>query len=226
MKYLFSSIFILLLFNLVSGQIKGDTISKINVVGQTWMRYDLKVSTFQNGDSIYIAKSNEDWIKATASEMPALCIEYGAFFYNHYAVSDKRGLAPKGYRIPTKKDVEILTNKFGGLDTAGYFLQYQEPYEMYPNGFGDSKIGFNVNGYGHRGGNGWYWSMQTAKGDYWLRDEIIKDPAEFKNVAVDSKIEDKQHLQAFYFSVYLYQAEMFLWDQQKGCGMSVRCIKE
>ena len=45
MKYLFSSIFILLLFNLVSGQIKDDTISKINVVGQTWMRYDLKVIT-------------------------------------------------------------------------------------------------------------------------------------------------------------------------------------
>lgn len=198
----------------------------INVAGQTWMKYDLKVFTFQNGDSIYIAKSNEDWLNATASEKPALCIEYGHFFYNHYAVSDKRGLAPKGYRIPTKKDVEILTNKLGGLDKAGWFLQYQEPYEMYPNGFGDSTIGFNVNGNGHRSANGSHWSIQSSKGDYWLRDEIIKDPGEFKNVVKESEIKDKQHLQAYFFSVYFYEAEMFLWSEQKGCGMSVRCIKE
>ena len=87
----------------------------INVVGQTWMKYDLKVYTFQNGDSIYIAKSNEDWLNATASEKPALCIEYGGFFYNHYAVSDKRGLAPKGYRIPTKKDIEIIRKKLSRI---------------------------------------------------------------------------------------------------------------
>ena len=226
MRNLFVSTFALLHVIYASSQIKGDTISTINVVGQTWMKYDLKVSAFQNGDSIYIAKSNEDWIKATADEKPALCIENGQFFYNHYAVSDKRGLAPKGYRIPTKKDIEALTNKLGGLDTAGYFLQYQEPYGIYPAGFGDSKVGFNVNGDGHRGGNGWYWSMQNPKGDYWLRDEIIKDPAEFENVVVESEIEDKQHIQAFYFSVYWYQAEMFLWNEQKGCGMSIRCIKE
>jgi len=59
-----------------------------------------------------------------------------------------------------------------------------------------------------------------------LLDEIIKDPAEFKNVVVASEIKDKLHLQAYYFRVYFYEAEMFLWSEQKGCGMSVRCIKE
>ena len=196
-----------------------DTNSVLKIGDQVWMKSDLKVAQFTNGDPIPLAQTDEDWLNATANELPAYCVNYGHYFYNHYAVTDVRGIAPEGYRIPDKKDIEKLANHFGGLDTAGYYLQYQ-------NAYGDSTIGFNVNPEGHRGHVGSYWYTQNPRGDYWLLNEVIKNPDEFKNHVTEASLKDKLHIQANQFSIYWYEPEMFIWSKQKGSGLSVRCIKK
>lgn len=88
----------------------------INIKHQIWMNKNLDVECFQNGDEIKKAKTSAEWIDALKNKEPAWCIynnnlswgnKHGKV-YNWYAVSDTRGLAPKGFRIPTDEDWKIL----------------------------------------------------------------------------------------------------------------------
>ena len=73
---------------------------------------NLAVSKFRNGDTIFHAKTKQQWLNAGKNHIPAWCHynndsslneTYGKL-YNWYAVSDERGLAPFGWRIPKEKD--------------------------------------------------------------------------------------------------------------------------
>jgi uncharacterized protein (TIGR02145 family) len=96
---------------------------------QVWMKNNLNVSTFRNGDIILEAQTEEEWQKAWQNGKPAWCYyvnnpnaaeknSYGKL-YNWHAVKDPRGLAPDGWRIPTKEDWEQLINFLGGNNMAG-----------------------------------------------------------------------------------------------------------
>lgn len=105
---------LILLLTAVSTKAQVKNYKKLGDV--FWMTKNLDVYTFQNGDSIKEAKTAEEWINAGENEQPAWCyyennLENGAKFgklYNWYAVNDKRGLAPKGWRIPGDGDWEAL----------------------------------------------------------------------------------------------------------------------
>lgn len=91
-------------------------IDTIHIGQQVWMSKNLNVSVFRNGDTIPMAASLADWIKAYENRTPAWAYynndpALGAKFgkiYNWYAVIDERGLAPAGFRIPTRADFEEL----------------------------------------------------------------------------------------------------------------------
>ncbi len=83
---------------------------------QTWMAGNLNVNTFTNGDPIPIAETYDEWREAGLKGKPVCCYfnndptiggKYGKL-YNWYAVNDPRGLAPKGWHIPTDSEVIIL----------------------------------------------------------------------------------------------------------------------
>lgn len=86
---------------------------------QQWMRYNLDVSKFRNGDPIPYAATEEQWIKAAKEGKPAWCYlendsaKYSTCgkIYNWYAVNDKRGLAPAGWRVSNESDWRVL-NEF------------------------------------------------------------------------------------------------------------------
>lgn len=118
---------ILLYFSLISltltGQIDldncGNYLDPVEIGDQTWMATNLSTDKFANGDQIPEAKSEKAWIEACTKKQPAWCYFenkskngkiYGKL-YNWYAVNDPRGLAPKGWRIPTAEDVEKLNKK-------------------------------------------------------------------------------------------------------------------
>jgi uncharacterized protein (TIGR02145 family) len=101
------------------------TESKVKIGDQTWMSKNLNVSTFRNGDSIQEAKTPEEWRKAIDNKKPAWCYynndptngqNYGKL-YNWFAINDSRGLAPEGWRIPNKVDLEVF-HTFLGEDYA------------------------------------------------------------------------------------------------------------
>ena len=103
---------VLLIFNL-------QTFAQINekLIGdRIWMTSNLNISKFQNGDPIYEAKTKAQWNKASKDKKPAWCyyqnnaqngVIYGKL-YNWYAVNDPRGLAPKGWHIPTSNEWKEL----------------------------------------------------------------------------------------------------------------------
>ena len=86
----------------------------------------MEVSTFRNGEAIPEAKSKEEWAKAGENKTAAWCyyiyVSYNDKIFgklnNWYAVNDSRGLAPKGYHIPSDAEWKILINFLGGESYA------------------------------------------------------------------------------------------------------------
>ena len=111
MKKLTISLILFSIFNFHAQELVNkskDTIGVLKIGDQTWMKWDLNVTKFRNGDPIPLAQSDEEWAIAAAKESPAYCVNYGRYFYNHYAVSDTRGIAPGGFEFLLKKILKNL----------------------------------------------------------------------------------------------------------------------
>lgn len=103
--------------NFNMGEFIKPYVCKTTTIGsQVWMAENLKVTKFRNGDDIPEAKTIEEWVTANRNGSAAFCYynndpstaaKYG-ILYNRYAISDERGLAPDGWKIPSEKDVKIL----------------------------------------------------------------------------------------------------------------------
>lgn len=100
----------------------GNNVKRVKYNRQIWMINNLAVTHFRNGDAIKEAYSNEDWINSGKQGIPAFCRVnntsdkqdvYG-FLYNWYALNDPRGLAPNGWKIPSRGDFESLISTIGG----------------------------------------------------------------------------------------------------------------
>jgi uncharacterized protein (TIGR02145 family) len=107
--------------------VKSNSIDTIKIGNQTWTSSNLNVTTFQNGDTIPQAKTDEEWITAGKEGKAEWCYYnndssnatiYGRL-YNFYAIADPRGIAPEGFRIPTIEDWNELENYLGGFEVAG-----------------------------------------------------------------------------------------------------------
>lgn len=86
--------------------------------GQQWSTRNLNVISFSNGDPIPEARNELEWKRAARLKQPAWC-HYGnepgndgayGKLYNWYAVNDPRGLAPAGWHIPTKPELNSLVH--------------------------------------------------------------------------------------------------------------------
>ncbi len=91
---------------------------QVKIGNQTWMAENLTITKFRNGDPIPEAKTVQEWENAAANRQPAFCYynndpntaKTHGVLYNWYAISDKRGLVPEGWTIPSSDDVETLKN--------------------------------------------------------------------------------------------------------------------
>jgi len=107
--------------------IKKLAYQAVKIGNQIWMLKNLDVSCFRNGDPIPEAKTNDDLKKARDNETPVWCYynfnpqngeKYGKL-YNWHAVTDSRGLAPKGWHVPSDAEWTKLTDFLGGENSAG-----------------------------------------------------------------------------------------------------------
>ena len=98
--------------------------SEVKIGTQIWSNKNLDVSTYRNGDPIPEVQDKTAWANLTTG---AWCYyenktskgsTYGKL-YNWHAVNDPRGLAPKGYHIPTDEEWTILTDYLGGKYQGG-----------------------------------------------------------------------------------------------------------
>jgi len=173
---------------------------------------NLNVSTFRNGDSIMFAKTDEEWIKADKNKVPAWCYydnkaENGAKFgklYNWHAVSDSRGLAPKGWHIPSNEEFSKLNETLGGTSAAGKKIKSKQGWKE--NGNGSDESGLNAYPAGYRYSNVGFVGI-SSDAYFWSTTE--------KNTS-----------NAFYYVLSFDGDNFFRLNALKGRGKSIRCIKD
>jgi uncharacterized protein (TIGR02145 family) len=185
---------------------RGELLDSQEVVigNQAWSKYNLAVTTFNNGDPIELITDNKKWAK---SKKPAMCYYenntengkiYGAM-YNLYAVLDSRGLAPEGFKIPSEDDFRNLIDTLGS-QTADQ-LKSKENWENNKNGTTD--INFNAFPGGFRQEDGEFWSFGNGM-FFWSN---TKDSNDGWYLGIDSDV------------------EAYISCQRQNCGLYIRCIK-
>ena len=121
MKFMYLLFSLFAVFQMIG---REKVTSSVKVGNYEWQKENLDVSSFSNGDVIFEAKTAEEWKIANTEKKPAWYFyefsaesgkKYGKL-YNWFAVNDSRGLAPKGWRIPTEAEFESIDK------TEGYFL--------------------------------------------------------------------------------------------------------
>lgn len=190
----------------------GPADAPIVTVGtQVWMGKNLNVDRFANGDPIPEARTDEEWKRAGDNKQPAWCYynndpaegrTYGKL-YNWYAVTDPRGLAPKGWHIPSNLAWEVIVSYLGEFKAG---LSMKSTSGWLKNGNGNNDSGFSGLPGGYRKSVGSFENLGEA--GYWW------------SSSNSSTTED-----AWYRILY-FMPELSRGVIKRGSGFSVRCIKD
>ena len=168
--------------------IDGNIYHTVQIGTQCWTQSNLKVSKYRNGDNIPTGLSNIVWQNTTAGAYaiynndPVNDGLYGKL-YNHYAVTDTRGLCPTGWHIPTDGEWTTLETFLGGYSVAGGALKSTavQPTPggwVSPNTGATNSSGFTALPGGHRSNNGAFnfvgsyaawWSSSLSGSNIWYR---------------------------------------------------------
>ena len=150
--------------------IDGNEYNIIKIGNQWWMAENLKVTHYNNGDSIPSVTNNENWGNkmngSTCSyENQGYAPNVYGRLYNWYAIKDSRNIAPKGWHIPTDsewKEMEVYigmkqseTNQNGyrGIGIGGK-LKSDNIQWIRPNIGANDSVGFSAIGSGLRMSDG------------------------------------------------------------------------
>lgn len=188
----------------------------VRIGENTWMIKNLDIITFRNGDTIPEAKTREEWIqygetkKAAWSNYnndPAEGAQFGKL-YNWYAVNDPRGLAPKGWHIPTDVEWGLLVLENGGDKKAADALKYTYSWvnKNDSTGNGTNSSGFEALASGLRNGLGAF-GYKGQGGGWWSA------------TAIDTT--------KSWYRFMLYSSSMVYKDAfGNRNGLSIRCVKD
>ena len=206
---------------------ESNIYENIKIGNQVWLKKNLNVSKFNNGDNIVEAKTAEEWKAANIGFRPAWCyynydsasgVRYGKL-YNWFAVYDKRGLAPNGYRIPTFSDWTELQQFLGGRLKAGNKLKSNTEwkYRKIDDKTHINESGFNAYPTGIRDFYGNF-SNSYQYSFFWCfsHDSIVRSFVLLQNCTFFNEC-------IFNDSSYSKIEEKFAF---RGHGMSIRCIKK
>ena len=204
--------------------IDGNSYKTVKIGDQLWMAENLKVTRYRNGDSIPNITDADDSI----TEEGAYCnydndesnVKTYGRLYNWFAVDDKRGLAPKGWHIPTDDEIKELEMYLGmsqedadgsvyrGTDEGSKLAGRADLW----NG-GDLKVnpefgtsGFNLLPGGCRGNPGAYYDM-GAYGSFWSSTESNSG-------------------YAWHRKLHYFYSEIFQGSYSMKLGYSIRCLKD
>ena len=188
--------------------IDGNHYDTVKMGDQVWMSANLSVTRFRNGDSIPYAASNEEWIKSGKEGKPAYCIiqnnktfgiKYGKL-YNWFAVVDPRGLAPKGWHVPSDEEWSALTDYLGGSVAAAMSMRVVNSY-----GQNKDKSSFSGLPGGARALNGNFYGFESF-GYWWAGTESVDQTAWVRVLGYNVLDFNSLHY-------------------NKTCGLSVRCVR-
>lgn len=195
--------------------IDGNNYPIIKIGNQIWMKENLRVSRYRNGDLIPNVTDNTAWGTLTSggrswynndstnNENP-----YGNL-YNWYAVTDSRGLCPSGWHVPSDSEWDVLTNSLGGLSVAGGKMKsVGTTYWISPNKDATNESGFSALPGGCRGNDGNFYNI-LGYAFFWSATEFDNANAWYRYI---------NHNFADVYRNYN--------DASKAGGATVRCLKD
>lgn len=193
-----------------------EIIEAVAIGRQEWSTSGLQATKFRNGDPIKQARTSEEFDRLGKEKVPAFfcysaqaCAKHGKL-YNGYAVLDARGLAPTGWRIPSKNDWETLFNGLGGKSVAGPKLRTSDGWPSWAVRASNSS-GFNamaVNPY-------------VGPMDRWLKE--TPNRATFWTSTV---LEEGKYIHQAFIRAYDSGDEAVIGNQSYSDGIYVRLIKD
>jgi uncharacterized protein (TIGR02145 family) len=212
---------------LAAGQftdIDGNIYDTIAIGTQVWMKQNLKVSKYRNGDPIPTNLSNSAWSGTTSG---AYAIYNNAVLndsiygklYNWYAVADPRGLCPTGWHVPSDAEWQTLEtslgmpaselNNTGGRGSAqnvGGKMKAVSSLWLAPNTGATNSSGFTGLPGGYRASDGTFNSIGNY-GFWWS---------------------STQNSTSFAWNRYLYHfgALVGRGNPTESYGFSVRCVRD
>lgn len=196
----------------------------VMIGNQTWMAENLKVTKYQNGESIpviyFSSSQNTQWSNTYTGAMAYYKYNEYGHLYNWYAVTDPRGIAPAGWRVPTDDDWKELEMFLGmsqiDANKTGQYRGTTEGQKLksttsWSNLNGTDEVGFNARPEGVRGETGNYGS-EYLDAFFWTSTEYDLYNAWYRrlNSNLNTVMRDNHYLNNF----------------GKKIGASVRLIKE
>ena len=195
----------------------GNTYEAVTIGSQVWLKSNLKVTHYRNGDAIIVRDrihwdpSSTEGVFTDYDDSPSNGVHYG-HLYNWYAVIDPRGLAPEGYHVATDDDWNELGDFLGGDTIAGGKLKEQGlSHWMSPNEGATNETNFTGLPGGERVVSLTYDDGLGLYASFWTSSNSILYPnlASFRSLAFDNK--------------ELYGRGD---GAAKSGGFSVRCVKD
>ncbi len=206
--------------------------SLVQYDNRTWLSTNLRTSFYANGDSIPEAKTYADWKRLNKerkgcwcyydfNHSPSFTKKYGKL-YNYYACVDKRGLAPKGFHVPTEQEWMDLAEKLGGTGIAG--KRMKAPEDWYTEASGDNSAKFNVIPGGMLKASPS--AAEENAYEYEFRDANPGFNAFFWILTEKDASEEYPHYAKSFNVFHKGGWVQVLTVNYKECGLSVRCIKD
>ena len=196
--------------------IDGNVYNTVTIGTQVWMKENLKVTKYRNGDAIGTTTPATKDISGETSPKYQWAYDgnesnastYGRL-YTWYAATDSRGLCPTGWHLPTDTEWTTLTDYLGGTSVAGGKLKEAgTTHWSSPNTSADNSSGFTALPGSYRG---YYGSSFFTIGDigyWWSATEIYTASAWIRNL--------------YYNLSYAYRN----YVPYKPYGFSVRCVRD
>jgi uncharacterized protein (TIGR02145 family) len=169
--------------------IDGNEYETIKIGMQWWMTENLRVTRYQNGDSVRHEPDDDLWPVLTEGAYSiydhhgANIIPYG-LMYNWYAATDERNIAPEGWHVATDDDWKELEVYMGMPESELEVYQWRGTNEgekiketgtlhwVAPNAYASDEYGFKARPNGFRskyGFNGlahqaYFWTSSIFNG--------------------------------------------------------------
>jgi uncharacterized protein (TIGR02145 family) len=193
-------------FNTYSGtifDIDGNAYYTIKIGSQEWMVSNLRTTRYQDG-TLIPSVSLANWVshtgdaRAVNADQESYAVAFGRY-YNREAAVNLHGLAPAGWRVPSRADWQQLFN-FAGVDSAAIRLISTQ----WQGAQGDNRYGFTVMPAGMRQPTGQDVNFNTA--NFW------------------TTTLESGYFQTVRFGETFYDFIPYSSNNQP--GLCVRCIKE
>ncbi len=203
------------LFREAVRDIDGNVYNAVRIGKQFWMKENLRVTRYNNGDSIRFVTDSLAWAEQCEGSYcnfhnsPELYKTYGRM-YNFYAVGDERKLCPQGWHVPSDDEWQILCDYLGGFWVAGGKMKEAgEKHWHAPNDKATNESGFTALPAGRQYHHGFFFLGEYT--NIWSSTEFT--------TGTDTDVVWCRYMT-------MSHGQLVRFTYKKNYGLSVRCLKD